>query len=662
MDKEFSKPLDQGLIVQLAILVVACLLIYSYLLPLMTTPGAKDEVLILSVGEALVVDVASTPEVLPKLPPATSDPASTSTYPSKKMASPRQWASVELPVHWRHQFPGARLVWYRFDIKGSELKALPGGEAMFGVFIWRLNQTADVWFNGYKIGSGGSTDAPPLVRHWNSPLYFTFPADLVQDNNELLVRHFADHSWGSMQNVIVGPNSIMKPLYDTRYFVQHDVALGLFVFIALAGLFCLAVWYYGRREWQYLWYAIASVGSSIYCINQFARYLWIDPDAWRWITNVATDVWACALLVFVLKSLDIVRPRVEKAALYFVVTGVPLYFYASFFQVFDINIYFHIGSLVASGYAAWLSIGHYLRTRQRLSAFYGAMITLGALAGVHDTAMQAIVNLGWQGSGFRYHFNILHFVAPFGFLLLGASLVQQFIRTLKSADRLNAELEHRVADAREELAENYQVMEEVLIKQSANEERERIYRDLHDDVGSKLLSLYYRLEDESNSTLAKSALEDLRDIVSRKSLENCALSSAVQQWQVEAFGRARDAGVALNWRFDTPDYDPLLNEPQHAQLRRMLREVLSNSILHNPAIRSIEVHIYIRRGRLEINIENDGISQPPHAWQPGRGISNLRLRARELEGEFSINDLGEGRVQFAWSVPISQSNETLSDA
>jgi signal transduction histidine kinase len=656
MDNGLSKSLDRGLIVPFSILVVASLLTYSHLLPLMTTPESSDEILILSAGEALVVDTANHAESLPVLPP------STSTFPSQEMSYAQQWSAINLPVHWRNEFPGARLVWYRFDIKGSELEALSSGEPMLGVFIWRLNQTADVWFNGHKIGSGGSTDAPPLVRHWNSPLYFTLPAGLIRDNNELLVRHFADHSWGSMQSVIVGPDSVLKPLYNTRYFVQHDIALGLFVFVAVAGLFCLAVWYYGRRELQYLWYAIASAGSSIYCINQFARHLWIDPDVWRWITNVATDVWACAILAFVLKSLDISRPRVERAALYFVATGVPLYFYASFSQVFDINIYFHIGSLVAIGYAAWLSFGHYVRTRRPLSAFYGAMIVIGLITGTHDTLMQAIINNGWQGSGFRYHFNILHFFAPLGFLLLGASLVQQFIYALNSADRLNAELETRVADAREALAENYQVMEEVLISQTANEERERIYRDLHDDVGSKLLSLYYRLEDESNSMLAKSALEDLRDIVSRKSLENCSLSSAVQQWQVEAFARARDAGVDLNWEFDAPDSDPVLNESQHAQLRRMLREVFSNSILHNPEIRSIGVHIRACQGRLEINVENEGVSQPPKDWQPGRGISNLRIRARELEGEFSIIDLGEGRVQFAWSVPISQPDETLPHA
>ncbi|MGK0470925.1 MAG: signal transduction histidine kinase [Candidatus Azotimanducaceae bacterium] len=644
---KFSELLDKGLIVPLAIFVVASLIIYSYLLPLLTNPETSNEVLILSKGNALVVDASLKSEPLPDAPLLTGS---------------QQWSDVNLPVHWRHRFSGARVVWYRFDIKGSELKALAVDEPMLGVFIWRLNQTADVWFNGNKIGSGGSTNEPPLVRHWNSPLYFTLPAGLVRDDNQLLVRHFADHSWGSMQNVIVGPDTVLKPLYDTRYFVQHDIALGLFVFIAVAGLFGLAVWYYGRRESQYLWYAIASIGSSIYCVNQFARHIWIDADLWRWITNVATDVWACAILVFVLKSLNISSPRVEKAALYFVAAGVPLYFYASFFQVFDINIYFHIGSLIFIGYAAWLSFGHYIQTKQSISAFYGAMIVVGLIAGSHDTLMQAIVNNGWQGSGFRYHFNIVHFFAPLGFLLLGASLIKQYIYALNSADRLNAELETRVADASAALAENYQVMEQVLIKQSANEERERIYRDLHDDVGSKLLSLYYRLEDESNSTLAKSALEDLRDIVSRKSLENCSLSSAVQQWQVEAFGRARDAGVNLNWQFDAEENDPILEESQQAQLRRMLREVLSNAILHNPKIRNIGVHIRIRHGGLEINIENDGVSQPPDTWQPGRGISNLRLRARELEGEFSITDLGEGRVQLAWSVPISQSGKTLPHA
>ena len=101
--------------------------------------------------------------------------------------------------------------------------------------------------------------------------------------------------------------------------------------------------------------------------------------------------------------------------------------------------------------------------------------------------MQAIVNIGlFEGPAlsFQNHFNFIHFFAPIIFIFIGASLLKRFVDSMNESTRLNAELEQRVADARAELESNYQAIEAVLVQQSAHEERERIYRDLHDDVAS----------------------------------------------------------------------------------------------------------------------------------------------------------------------------------
>ena len=52
-------------------------------------------------------------------------------------------------------------------------------------------------------------------------------------------------------------------------------------------------------------------------------------------------------------------------------------------------------------------------------------------------------------------------------------------------------------------------------EQAASQERERIYSDLHDDLGAKLLSLVYRAESPVQADLARAILQDLRDVVTR---------------------------------------------------------------------------------------------------------------------------------------------------
>ena len=625
----------------LAILLLTAALAYGYLLPGWNAPQDIEALVSPAVVEAKPGGYG---EHLPL----------NAVSQNQKEGSLDAWRAVEFPIHWRHTFPAETTVWYRFQVPGDSFVSATSDNGLLGIYIWRVNQTADVWVNGVMVGNGGGKD----VRYWNNPLYFTFPAALVRADNQILIRHYAGHTWGSMQNIVLGADANLRPLYAARYFVQHDIAIGLFVFVSMTGIFCLAIWYFGRREVMYYWFAIGSIGSALYCANQFVHHLWVSADLWRWMTNVGTDLWACSLVFVILRSLELRLPMFEKMVFGYLAVGIPVYFYASFYQFYDLNIYFHIGSIVLVAYISGVAVHHFWRTQQTLSGVYAIALVIGVLAGIHDTVMQAVVNNGWQGQGFQYGFNLLPFIAPFSFLLLGVSLLAQFIRNLNSADRLNAELESRIADARSELEDNYRITEQVLVKQSAQEERERIYRDLHDDVGSKLLSLYYRLDDESNSTLAKSALEDLRDIVSRRSMENCRLSAAIGQWKIEAHRRCEDAGVELDWHVEADDCDPLLEESQHVQLRRMLREVFSNAILHNPRLRTISALFQADASHLSVRIENDGVESASENWQEGRGISNLRLRSRELNGQFSLTDSGSGKVCIAWTIPLIKTGKS----
>ncbi|TAJ80989.1 MAG: hypothetical protein EPO42_03395, partial [Gallionellaceae bacterium] len=81
-------------------------------------------------------------------------------------------------------------------------------------------------------------------------------------------------------------------------------------------------------------------------------------------------------------------------------------------------------------------------------------------------------------------------------------------------------------------------------------ERERIYRDLHDDVGAKLLGLAISAQ-RSNQTqdadLARSALQDLRDVVSRSAHSASRLDNLLANMRAETAQRVQAAGVALDW-------------------------------------------------------------------------------------------------------------------
>ena len=130
------------------------------------------------------------------------------------------------------------------------------------------------------------------------------------------------------------------------------------------------------------------------------------------------------------------------------------------------------------------------------------------------------------------------------------------------------------------------------------------------------------------------------------------LHNAVQQWHQETSERVADAGVMLIWNADAVKEEHMLSELQYTQLRRMLREVLSNALLHSRGITQIQVRMDVTSGTLGISVANDGAPKPVSAWRSGRGISNLRVRTRDLGGEFSLVDREGSWVEVTWRVPL----------
>jgi hypothetical protein len=346
-----------------------------------------------------------------------------------------EWTEVNFPFHWRNDLRNTRVAWYRISLSADELSSLLASnpdDQLLGLYIWRLNQTADFWMNGSQIGSGGRIE-PRMARHWNSPLYFSIPPGLIQDQNTLLVKHYAPHSWGSMEEIVIGQEDFLKPVYETRYFIQYDVSLGLFVFVLSTSIFTFVVWYFRRHETQYFWFSLGSFSLSFYILHQFLRYLPLDPDIWRWLSNISSDLWASCVFIFSLRSLNLHRPLAEKLVYGYLLSGVLVYFYASFFEAYELNIYFHVFTLVIGIYNFYLCVERFSATQDPLPAFYACLIAILFAAGVHDISMQAIVNIGLAerpALSFQNHFNFIHFFAPIIFIFIGASLLKRFVDSM----------------------------------------------------------------------------------------------------------------------------------------------------------------------------------------------------------------------------------------
>ena len=163
-------------------------------------------------------------------------------------------------------------------------------------------------------------------------------------------------------------------------------------------------------------------------------------------------------------------------------------------------------------------------------------------------------------------------------------------------------------------------------------ERERIARDIHDDLGARLLTLLHR-SDESLQPLVREAIGETRSLLGTLSQAGPRLDEAIANWRVEIGERADALGVTLAWDNRCADAGAvLLSARQYANLTRILREAVSNALRHSGAGR-LEVEFRREGGDLVLRVGDNGCGLPALTTSAGRGLAIMRSRAIELEGQ-----------------------------
>lgn len=193
-------------------------------------------------------------------------------------------------------------------------------------------------------------------------------------------------------------------------------------------------------------------------------------------------------------------------------------------------------------------------------------------------------------------------------------------------------------------------------ERGANEERRRIARDMHDDVGARLLMLIHRAGTPELAELARTAMQDLRTALHVMDAHDMPLADAAADWRVEASARCEAAGVALAWTApllgdESAGGSSWLASRQKAVIERVLREYLTNALRHARPER-VEVVIAVEGGVLTLTVRNDGEVGDPAVWQEGRGLRGMRQRLSPWDAELRIAALADGRAELTVRTPL----------
>jgi signal transduction histidine kinase len=200
------------------------------------------------------------------------------------------------------------------------------------------------------------------------------------------------------------------------------------------------------------------------------------------------------------------------------------------------------------------------------------------------------------------------------------------------------------------------------------QERARIARDIHDDLGSRMTRLVLdgevaqselpadsrtRLELEQICEQARAILSTLDEILWAVNPKRDTFQDFTSYVCGYAEEYLKSSGMQCLFDLDPAVSDVVLNLPLKRALLMGLKEALNNALKHSEATELV-ITLKAQAQKLSMAVSDNGKGFDPGALKPGRnGLANMAQRMRELDGACVIvSRPGEGcRTEF--TIPLT---------
>ncbi len=186
------------------------------------------------------------------------------------------------------------------------------------------------------------------------------------------------------------------------------------------------------------------------------------------------------------------------------------------------------------------------------------------------------------------------------------------------------------------------------------EERKRISRDLHDNVGSQLVNALHQPENNDKNEMIRSTLMDLRQIINNNFQGIHALDELFATLRHEASQQLDSADIRLDWQM-TGECNIRVPVALMHSIRSIIREGVHNIVRHTHA-KHAKIQINIHTQNILITIQDDGQGLPQIDQHEGHGLKNMRTRTETLGGEIHYCNLSQGFL-IKIELPICEVND-----
>ena len=214
-----------------------------------------------------------------------------------------------------------------------------------------------------------------------------------------------------------------------------------------------------------------------------------------------------------------------------------------------------------------------------------------------------------------------------------------------------------------------QMVKEKIIKETEENERLRMAKDIHDDLGSGLSKINFlseivyqkseqfpeiRNNSESIKETTRKIIENMHDLIWTLNPENTTLANLIARMREYAADYLEDFPIELKSSF--PDNIPptFITKESHRGLFMVVKESLNNISKHSKAT-EVFFNVTLASETLLLVIQDNGIGFNTETASKGNGLRNMQSRITALGGLFDLTSNNSAKnTLINISVPLKK--------
>jgi len=571
------------------------------------------------------------------------------------------WETVTLPHALRRQLtplieqdpvsgPATVVTWYRMQVPALPASATPrylyiprwktdGQIAVYGDHRLLYQSHQNVYWNG-----------------WNIPLWIALDgtAHASPPRTILLRIERPSTSGGGISTLWLGTDASLNWRYRVRYLAQVQLPYTSSAAFLAVGLFSFFVWLRLRSETIYLLFFSVSFASFLRTLHYHVgeSRLPISDEWFSWIT-INAIFWMVTVTHFFLNYLHRRPVRWLNRTVCVVTAGIGLltlpwlsfvvdaYTLAPLAYIALMIVSVAVGSV--GGYQCWRTHSH----DGLLLSLWGIA---GLLLGVYDWLLQ---------NNYVDIENI--YLGPYNnigaFLIFMYIIYCRFLEANNNVRLVNAGLQRRLQEREDELQESHRRLREIAHIQTLHDERQRLTQDMHDGMGSSLLTALLAVERGHVDTamvadVLKNCIDDLKLTIDSMEPIQADLLLLLATLRYRLGPRLESAGIKLRWEVENVPAMGWIDPRNALHILRILQEAFANIVKHAAAT-EIRVATGVEAGFVLVIIADNGRGFAVDAGlgKEGKGLRNQIRRAASIGAEVQLESDSSG-TRLTLRLPI----------